>query len=89
MSLTHTRRVGINCDPTTAFMVGLNADGNAAASLVASTTRPPDPSASSECSLFIKGGKLYIVYNDAATVRYKSLDLTGTGVTWVHTTTPP
>lgn len=36
-----------------------------------------------------KNGKIIFQYNDGGTVRYKYLDLTGTGVTWVHTTTAP
>jgi len=54
---------------------------------VAST--PPDPSASDVARLYVKGNTLIIQFNDAGTVRYKSLDLTGTGVTWVHATSAP
>jgi hypothetical protein len=50
---------------------------------------PTDPGSSSEGNLYIKDGLLIAQYNDAGTVRYKYLDLTGTGVTWVHTTTGP
>jgi len=50
---------------------------------------PGDPSSDAEGNLYIKGGLLVAQYNDGGTVRYKYLDLTGTGVTWVHTTTPP
>jgi hypothetical protein len=50
---------------------------------------PTDPSSSSEGNIYIKGGKLVIQYNDGGTVRYKYLDLTGTGVTWTHTTSAP
>lgn len=53
------------------------------------TTTPANPSASSEGNIYIKGGMLVIQYNDASTVRFKYLDLTGTGVTWVHTTVAP
>ena len=38
---------------------------------------------------FISADLLIIQFNDAGTVRYKYLDLTGTGVTWVHTTSAP
>ena len=34
-------------------------------------------------------GKKVFGYNDGGTIRFKYLDLTGTGVTWVHTTTQP
>lgn len=39
--------------------------------------------------IYFKDDKLIFVYDDSGTVRYKYLDLTGTGVTWVHTTTAP
>jgi len=53
-------------------------------------TTPPNPSASSDAyHLYMKSDKLIIQYNDGGTVRYKYLDLTGTGVTWVHTTSAP
>ncbi len=43
----------------------------------------------SDTHIYVKGGKLIFQYNDAGTVRYKYLDLTGIGVTWTHTTTAP
>ena len=55
-----------------------------------STTPDPDTIESSkEGRVYVKGGKLVIQYNDAGVKRYKYLSLTGTGVTWVHTTTAP
>lgn len=50
---------------------------------------PTNPSSSAEGNVYLKGGKLIFQYNDAGTVRWKYLDLTGTGVTWVHTTSAP
>lgn len=50
---------------------------------------PPDATASNQAKIYIKGNKLIFQFNDAGTERYKYLDLTGTGVTWVHTTTAP
>jgi hypothetical protein len=90
LAVTHTRRAGINTtSPPTALSVGLDAANEAALTLAASTSTPPNPSASSEGAIYVKGGKLVLQYNDATTVRYKYLDLTGTGVTWVHTTSAP
>lgn len=40
-------------------------------------------------NVYIRNSKLVFQWMDGATTRYKYLDLTGTGVTWVHTTTPP
>lgn len=51
-------------------------------------TTPPTPP-SSTTHIYLKGDKLIIQYDDAGTVRWKYLDLTGTGVTWVHTTSAP
>jgi len=50
---------------------------------------PSNPSTSSEVKIYVRSNKLIFQYNDAGTVRYKYLDMTGTGVTWVHTTTAP
>lgn len=50
---------------------------------------PSDPTSSAEAKIYLKSDKLVIQFNDAGTVRYKYLDLTGTGVTWVHTTSAP
>lgn len=53
------------------------------------TDTPAEPSAGDAFHMYIKGDKLIIQFNDAGTMRYKYLDLTGTGVTWVHTTSAP
>ncbi|MBK7885116.1 MAG: hypothetical protein IPJ81_16025 [Chitinophagaceae bacterium] len=53
------------------------------------TTAPPSPANGTECHSYYRNNKYIIQYNDGGTVRYKYLDLTGTGVTWVHTTIAP
>jgi hypothetical protein len=53
------------------------------------TATPSNPTSGAQCRLYMKADKLVIQYNDAGTIRYKYLDLTGTGVTWVHTTSAP
>lgn len=50
---------------------------------------PANPTQSAEGRLYVNGGKLVCQYNDAATVRYRYMDLTGTNVAWTHTTTAP
>lgn len=56
----------------------------------ASNTTPASPSdAQDEVNIYQKGNYLVLQFNDGGTIRYKYLDLTGTGVTWVHTTTAP
>lgn len=47
------------------------------------------PSSSNDAMIYIRGGKFIIMYNDAGTTRWKYLTLSGTGVTWTHTTTAP
>lgn len=53
------------------------------------SANPTDPTSTNEIKGYMKGSKLIFSYNDAGTVRFKYLDMSGTGVTWVHTTTPP
>lgn len=53
------------------------------------TATPTSPASNSEVLVYAKGGRIIFAYNDAGTMRYKSLLLTGTGVTWVHATTAP
>ena len=51
---------------------------------------PENPSdANDEVNIYQKGNLFVLMFNDGGTIRFKSLDLTGTGVTWVHSTTPP
>jgi hypothetical protein len=54
-----------------------------------SSNTPGNPTSSNQARLYVKGDKLIIQFNDAGTVRWKYLDLTGTGVTWTHTTSAP
>jgi hypothetical protein len=65
------------------------AGSNAALSLNEDTATPATPASGAEARIYMKADKLIIQYNDAGTVRYKYLTLTGTGVTWTHTTTAP
>ena len=51
------------------------------------TTAPADNTG--YANVFFKAGKFIIQWRDGAQVRYKYLDITGTGVTWVHSTTLP
>ena len=41
------------------------------------------------CDVYIKGTNYIIKYNDGGTTRYKYLDLSGTGTSWVHSTSEP
>lgn len=53
------------------------------------STTPGNPASGTFGHIYLKDDKLIIQFNDGGTVRYKYLDLTGTGVTWVHTTSAP
>ena len=53
------------------------------------STTPTAPANGAECNVYMKNDKIVLSYNDAGTVRYKYLDLSGTGVTWVATTSAP
>jgi hypothetical protein len=51
---------------------------------------PGNPSDANQMRVYLKASKHFVIqYNDGGTTRYKSLDLTGTGVTWAHSTTSP
>ena len=53
------------------------------------TSTPSAPSQDEEAVVYVKDNKIIVVWNDGGTTRYKYLDLTGTGVTWTHTTSAP
>lgn len=45
--------------------------------------------ASGQLATYKSGSKIVHAYNDSGTMRYKYLDMSGTGVTWVHTLVAP
>jgi hypothetical protein len=61
--------------------------GNLLLDELAST--PAAPGDGYQARMYVKSDKLVIQYKDGINTRYKYLDLTGTGVTWVHTLTAP
>jgi len=50
---------------------------------------PSNPALSSGVNIYTKGSSIIFQYNDGGTVRYNSLDMSGTGVTWSQSTTAP
>lgn len=54
-------------------------------------TTPSAPTSGTEIKIYMKSDKLVVQYNDAGTVRYRYMELTGTTnpSTWVNTTTAP
>jgi hypothetical protein len=67
----------------------VNVDVLGATTIDETTVTPDDPTDGDQCRFYMKGDKFIIQYNDSGTIRYKYLTLTGTGVTWTHTTTAP
>jgi hypothetical protein len=53
------------------------------------TATPTNPTQDAQVVMYCKANKIVFAWNDAGTMRYKYLDMTGTGVTWVHSTTAP
>jgi collagen type VII alpha len=97
---TETATLTVNTGPST-ISGGLDLDGadltmsGGGISLISKlylseqSATPSAPATSAAANVYMKADKLVIQYQDGATLRYKFLDLTGTGVTWVHTTTAP
>lgn len=57
--------------------------------LAESAATPTSPPSSAGVLMYHRADKIIFVFNNGGTVRYKYLDMTGTGVTWTHTTTAP
>jgi hypothetical protein len=58
-------------------------------SLTEISTTPATPTSGTQTRVYMKADKFVLQFNDGGTVRYKFLDLTGTGTTWTHSTTAP
>lgn len=50
---------------------------------------PADPSSGNRAVVYVKGDKLVVAFKDGGTMRYRSMPLTGTSVTWTHSTAAP
>jgi hypothetical protein len=50
---------------------------------------PPTPGTSFATRIYVKGNKLIVQFNDAGTVKYRYMDLTGAAATWTYTTIAP
>lgn len=44
---------------------------------------------SATTSIYAKGSKLVVKYNDSGTIRYRSLELSGSAISWEHSLTEP
>jgi hypothetical protein len=74
--------------PDTGLHLG-KTDGTGATTYAEQTSTPANPGAGNEARTYVKDNKFIIQWNEGGTIRYKYLQLSGTGVTWVHTTTAP
>lgn len=80
---------GIGGTQTNAKLYIANAVGGTGDIELSVSTSTPAPVSSAGPKIYSKGSKLIFVIDDGGTTRYKYLDLTGTGITWVHTTSAP
>lgn len=88
-----TVALGVNVSsPETSLHISHMGSGtgkeHAALTMQSSVENPADP-AVGQFREYLKGSLRVIQYNDGGTIRYKSLDLSGTGTTFTHSTTPP
>jgi hypothetical protein len=81
-------RIG-DSQPESAIHLSNTTLAHAALTFDESTNTPANPGSGTQARLYLRGDKAIIQFNDGGTIRYKYLDLTGTGVTWVHTTSAP
>lgn len=98
-NLAKRLRISFNTDPITGkgerLILGseiyLQSEGAAGGStqlgIYPSSTTPSDNP--DHVQVYFKSNKIIFRWSDSGTIRYKYLDLTGTGVTWVHTTSAP
>ncbi len=83
MVIEQSGKVGIG---TTAPTTTLHVAGSGGLTIAEGVEHPLSPPAGSEGQFYIKADKLIARFNDAGTIRYKFMPLSGTGVTWTHTT---
>lgn len=78
--------------PDTVLHLGPNSASTARRAAITfeeDSATPSNPTSGTQMRVYMRADKFIIQFNDGGTVRYKYLDLTGTGVTWTHTTTAP
>jgi len=82
-------RISVNGDNGEAIGIAAQGSGSGNTFLRMQETTNNPSSVNGAMQVYLKGGKIVVQYVDAGTTRYKYLDLTGTGVTWTHTTVAP
>ncbi len=86
MTIRGNGTVGIG---TTSPNTTLHLGGSGTFAMTESPQVPVTPAAGSEAHFYIKADKFIIQFNDSGTVRYKYIALSGTDVTWTHSTVAP
>ena len=79
-------------DNGTTETIGIDADVvnlSTALTFAEISSTPSTPTSGTQMRVYMKADKFVVQYNDGGTVRYKYLPLTGTSVTWTHSTTAP
>lgn len=84
-------RLAINLSTAPLMPLHIAADQTSLSGICMQTSLDPSNAAdANEVRIYLKASKhIVFQYNDGGTTRYKSLDLSGTGVTWAHSTTSP
>jgi hypothetical protein len=75
--------------PTCGIDIQATAADSSAIRFAAAGATPTNPTSNTDLKIYFKSSAIVFQFNDAGTVRYKYLTLSGTGVTWVHSTTAP
>lgn len=87
LALSATEAGSIELKTSNTTRLAVQNTGDVKFTALSASTVPTN--STSQMGYYQTGSKFVIWYNDAGTMRYKYLDMSGTGVTWVHTTTAP
>jgi len=78
--------LGSSSAPTYALDLKGTAQDRGVLALTETANAPTNPSSSNQVLMYLKADTLVFSFNDAGTMRYLSIPLTGTGTTWTHST---
>lgn len=80
---------GANAAPTYGIHMQATTGDAGAIHLAEQASTPTNPASGAGIVMYHKTDAIVFAFNDGGTMRYKSLTMTGTGVTWVHSTSAP
>lgn len=81
--------LGASTAPVYALDLRGTAQDRGVIALAETASTPTNPSQSDRLIMYFKGDTLVFGFNDAGTMRYLSIAMTGTGTTWTHGTAAP